>query len=193
MTIKKFGTQAGGKICSCINCSREQTGGGKRLYLSRRGFLCSAFAGAAVALAGAASVRPAFAQSSLTPDEALKELMDGNQRYLSGQLQSLNEDLEILKTKTAEKQEPFAALLSCADSRVPVEFVFDQSIGELFVVRIAGNIATPEIIASLEYGSWAPRSSWCWGTAIAARSRLPSRARRFPARLALFTPPSGRR
>ena len=72
--------------------------------------------------------------------------MDGNQRYVSGQLQSLNEDLAILKAKTAEKQEPFAAMLSCADSRVPVEFVFDQSIGHLFVVRVAGNITTPEII-----------------------------------------------
>ncbi len=78
--------------------------------------------------------------------------MDGNQRYVGGQLQSLNEDLAILKAKTAEKQEPFAAVLSCANSRVPVEFVFDQSIGHLFVVRVAGNVATPEIVASLEYG-----------------------------------------
>ena len=78
--------------------------------------------------------------------------MDGNERYVAGQLQSLNEDLSILKAKTAEKQEPFAAVLSCADSRVPVEFVFDQSIGHLFVVRVAGNITTPEITASLEYG-----------------------------------------
>ena len=58
----------------------------------------------------------------------------------------------MLKAKTAEKQEPFAAVLPCADSRVPVEFVFDQSIGHLFVVRVAGNITTPEITASLEYG-----------------------------------------
>ena len=56
------------------------------------------------------------------------------------------------RANTAEKQEPFAAVLSCADSRVPVEFVFDQSIGQLFVVRVAGNITTPEIVASLEYG-----------------------------------------
>ena len=53
-----------------------------------------------------------------------------------------------------EKQEPFAALLSCADSRVPVELVFDQSIGHLFVVRVAGNVATSrKMIASLEYGA----------------------------------------
>ena len=121
--------------------------------LSRRGFLASTIVGAAV-MAGATVLHmpPAMAQSRLTPDAALKTLMDGNQRYVEGKLQSLNEDLSILKAKTAEKQEPFAAILSCADSRVPVEFVFDQSIGQLFVVRLAGNIATPEVIASLEYG-----------------------------------------
>ena len=118
------------------------------------GFLRNAVASSALILAGATltSARPAIAQSALTPDAALKELMDGNERFVAGQLQSLNEDLAILKAKTAEKQEPFAAILSCADSRVPVEFVFDQSIGRLFVVRVAGNIATPEITASLEYG-----------------------------------------
>ena len=122
--------------------------------LARRGFLRDAIAGSVVVLAGATvtRVRPASAQSALTPDAALKELMDGNERFLAGQLQSLNEDLAILKAKTADKQEPFAAMLSCADSRVPVEFVFDQSIGHLFVVRVAGNVTTPEIIASLEYG-----------------------------------------
>ncbi len=58
----------------------------------------------------------------------------------------------MLKERTVAKQEPFAAILSCADSRVPVELVFDQTIGHLFVARVAGNIVTPEIIASLEYG-----------------------------------------
>jgi Carbonic anhydrase len=117
-------------------------------------FLCNATAGTAVVLAGATFIDalPASAQSKLTHDATLKALMDGNQRYVGGQLQSLDEDLSILKANTAEKQEPFAAVLSCADSRVPVEFVFDQSIGQLFVVRIAGNVTTPEIIASLEYG-----------------------------------------
>src|SRR5665213_2409466 len=51
-----------------------------------------------------------------------------------------------------EKQEPFAAILACADSRLPVELIFDQSIGHLFVARVAGNMMTPEIIGSLEYG-----------------------------------------
>ena len=82
----------------------------------------------------------------------MQELLDGNRRFVEGRLKSFDEDLDILKSKTAEKQEPFAALLSCADSRVPVELVFDQSIGHLFVTRVAGNIAASAMIASLEYG-----------------------------------------
>ncbi len=92
------------------------------------------------------------AQSKLTSDAAMQALLDGNQRFRSNKLTSFEEDLDILKNRTVDKQEPFAAILACADSRVPVELVFDQSIGELFVARIAGNIITPEITGSLEYG-----------------------------------------
>ena len=95
----------------------------------------------------------AQAQTALTSDEALKALMDGNARFTAGRLTSFQEDLTLLAQKTAEKQEPFAAILSCADSRVPVEILFDQTIGHVFVVRVAGNVATPEIIASVEYGA----------------------------------------
>ena len=94
----------------------------------------------------------AAAQTLLSPDAALQQLVDGNARFTEGRMTSFNEDLSILKAKTVEKQEPFAAVLSCADSRVPVELIFDQSIGHLFVTRVAGNIATSELIASLEYG-----------------------------------------
>src|SRR6516164_8137578 len=141
------------EACRCGCSLTEPAGHEKDADLARRGFLCNAIAGTAV-LAGATVIRaqPASAQSVSTPETALKALMDGNQRYVGGQLQALDEDLSILKAKTAEKQEPFAAVLSCADSRVPVEFVFDQSIGQLFVVRVAGNVTTPEIMASLEYG-----------------------------------------
>jgi carbonic anhydrase len=140
--------------CGCDSCSKTQTDHENNADLTRRGFLGNTLAGTVGVLAGftLARTRPASAQSTLTPDEALKALMDGNERYVAGQLQSLNEDLSILKAKTAEKQEPFAAVLSCADSRVPVELIFDQSIGHIFVVRVAGNITTPEITASLEYG-----------------------------------------
>jgi carbonic anhydrase len=88
-----------------------------------------------------------------TPERALQLLVEGNQRFVAQKLISFQEDLDILKAHSEEHQEPFAAVLSCADSRVPVELVFDQSIGHLFVVRVAGNIATPDTIASLEYGA----------------------------------------
>jgi carbonic anhydrase len=91
------------------------------------------------------------AQTNLTPDAALRELMAGNQRFGNNQLKSIDHDLKILKDHTVDKQEPFAAVLACADSRVPVELVFDQTIGHIFVTRVAGNIVTPEITASLEY------------------------------------------
>jgi carbonic anhydrase len=78
--------------------------------------------------------------------------MAGNERFVAGNIASFPEDLKILKAKTANKQEPFAAVLACADSRVPVELIFDQTIGHVFVSRVAGNMVTPEIIASLEYG-----------------------------------------
>ena len=114
--------------------------------------------GAAAAALAAAGVpflgpRQILAQSELTPDAALGELLAGNQRFTAGRPTAHEEDLSILKRHTAEKQEPFAAVLSCADSRVPVEIIFDQSIGHIFVTRIAGNFVTPEIMASLEYGA----------------------------------------
>ena len=126
--------------------------------LSRRRFLGTALAGTAATLVGAASTgflvpEAALAQSPLTPDEALKALLDGNERYIAGRFTSFDEDKQILRDHTVEKQEPYAAVLSCADSRVPVEILFDQSIGHIFVARVAGNMATPEIIASLEYGA----------------------------------------
>ncbi len=94
-----------------------------------------------------------LAQTALGPDAALQELMDGNKRFTTDRRTACDHDLAILKEHTIEKQEPFAAVLSCADSRVPIELVFDQTIGHIFVTRIAGNIATSEIIASLEYGA----------------------------------------
>jgi carbonic anhydrase len=126
--------------------------------LSRRRFLGTAMAGAAASMMGAAALnllvaRPVEAQSKLTPDAALKELLDGNARYVADNLTSFELDLKILREHTVDKQEPFAAVLACADSRVPVELIFDQSIGHLFVARVAGNMITPEIIASLEYGA----------------------------------------
>src|SRR5579862_1225776 len=125
---------------------------------SRRQFLRVTMAGVLGGLVTAggaelATPRSVLAQSKLSPDAAFQALMDGNRRFTSGRMTAFDEDLGILKQNTIEKQEPFAAVLSCADSRVPVELVFDQSIGHIFVTRVAGNIVTSEIIASLEYGA----------------------------------------
>ncbi len=107
---------------------------------------------AGLAVAGAVGAMPGWAQTAHSGEEALRELMAGNERFVAEKLTSFAEDLQILKEKTVSKQEPFAAVLSCADSRVPVEIIFDQSIGHLFVTRVAGNMITPEIVGSLEYG-----------------------------------------
>src|SRR6266481_6436748 len=121
---------------------------------SRRVFFREIAAGAAAAgFAGLTLDLTASAQTTLSPDAALQQLIDGNRRFAEGRMTSFAEDFDILKAKTAEKQEPFAAVLSCADSRVPVELIFDQSIGHIFVARVAGNIATSAMIASLEYGA----------------------------------------
>jgi carbonic anhydrase len=125
---------------------------------SRRKFLQMAVGGAMTGLVTAAGmefVAPSsvLAQSTLTPEMALKELLEGNKRFVAGNLTSFELDLAILRHHTSEKQQPFAALLSCSDSRVPVELIFDQTIGHIFVARNAGNITTSEIIASLEYGA----------------------------------------
>ena len=123
----------------------------------RRQFLRAVVSSTAVGVAaqvGMNLVSPArlSAQSNLSPDAALQEMLAGNQRFAANQLTSVEHDLVVLKERTADKQEPFAAVLSCADSRVPVELVFDQTIGHIFVTRVAGNVVTTEIIASLEYG-----------------------------------------
>jgi len=123
---------------------------------SRRRLLVGGLAGAAASMvAGLELGMPsvARAQTIRSPDDALQTLMDGNRRFVERKLTFYQEDLAVLQQNTAEKQEPFASVLSCADSRVPVELVFDQSIGHVFVNRIAGNIATTEIMASIEYGA----------------------------------------
>jgi carbonic anhydrase len=112
--------------------------------VDRREFLRTSLAGAlALSLGSAREPR------ATSPDSALEQLLAGNRRFVANPLKY--GDLRIRREQTAEEQHPFAAVLSCADSRVPVELIFDQSIGQIFVTRVAGNIVTPEIIASLEY------------------------------------------
>jgi len=87
--------------------------------------------------------------------EALKRLKQGNQRLLSGETKGLGwittQRREEVTEMVRAGQTPFAIILSCADSRVPVEIVFDAGPGELFVVRVAGNVANPASIASIEF------------------------------------------
>ncbi|GIL84608.1 hypothetical protein Vretimale_14577 [Volvox reticuliferus] len=85
-----------------------------------------------------------------TCEQVLQSLLDGNARFLKGNRTHPHQDFTRL-LQISEKQKPMAAILGCADSRVPAEIVFDQGFGDVFVCRIAGNIATAEEIASLEY------------------------------------------
>jgi carbonic anhydrase len=90
-------------------------------------------------------------QAAKTPDEALKRLKDGNARFVAGQ--ALHCDLLEQVRSTATQQAPFAVVLGCIDSRVPPELVFDQQIGAMFVARVAGNIASPDVVGSLEFAT----------------------------------------
>ncbi|MDZ8107608.1 MAG: carbonic anhydrase [Nostoc sp. DedQUE12a] len=87
---------------------------------------------------------------TLSPDAALQKLIDGNQRFIQHKPQYPDQSAARLQ-EVAQAQHPFATILSCADSRVPAEIIFDQGIGDIFDVRLAGNIATPESLGSIEY------------------------------------------
>jgi carbonic anhydrase len=101
---------------------------------------------------GLVSAPAAIAQNNMTPDEALRQLMEGNQRFVARKQKSPHQDVVRL-TEVAKGQKPYAAILGCADSRVPSEIVFDQGLGDLFVCRVAGNIAITEEVGSLEFGT----------------------------------------
>ncbi len=90
------------------------------------------------------------AQKLLTPDQAIEMLKEGNRRFVNNQL--TDKDLAAQVKHGANGQYPFAVILGCIDSRVPAEIVFDQGIGDIFNVRIAGNIINNDILGSIEYG-----------------------------------------
>jgi carbonic anhydrase len=89
-------------------------------------------------------------QPSVAPAEAISKLKEGNGRYTSGNLQHPGQTTER-RTALAKTQHPFATILSCSDSRVPPEIVFDQGLGDLFIVRVAGNVINDEGLGSIEY------------------------------------------
>jgi len=85
-----------------------------------------------------------------TADQALEMLMEGNKRFISGKLEHPNH-CEESRGRLAEGQEPIAVVLTCADSRVPPVDIFDQGLGDIFVLRVAGNIINDQILGSIEY------------------------------------------
>ncbi|NBB60504.1 twin-arginine translocation signal domain-containing protein [Pseudomonas sp. ODNR1LW] len=93
---------------------------------------------------------PPKPKNVISPDEALKRLMEGNQRYVSGNSQT--HDFKDEREALVSGQNPFVAVLSCSDSRIAPEYAFDTARGDLFAVRLAGNFVTDEGLASLEYG-----------------------------------------
>ena len=89
-------------------------------------------------------------QPSVAPSEAILKLKGGNGHYTSGTLQHPGQTAER-RTELANTQHPFATIVSCSDSRVPPEIVFDQGLGDLFIVRVAGNVINDEGLGSIEY------------------------------------------
>ena len=120
---------------------------------SRRNLLGTAVATMGLLLANAAGAKEAKAppkpQNVLTPSASLDRLLKGNARYVAGV--ALRHDFKHEREALAGGQNPYAAILSCADSRIAPEYAFDSARGDLFVCRVAGNFASDETVASLEY------------------------------------------
>ncbi|MET4800592.1 carbonic anhydrase [Bradyrhizobium sp. LB11.1] len=134
----------------CDQCSETMT---DRLTPSRRSAMLLTAAALGTAFGGGAFAKgskpPPKPQNVLSPDAALKRLMEGNARYVDGVAR--RHDFKHEREALAGGQNPFAAVLSCADSRIAPEYAFDTGRGDLFVCRVAGNFAGTETIASLEY------------------------------------------
>jgi carbonic anhydrase len=121
--------------------------------MSRRALCLFAISSAGLLLADRAVAKekksPPKPQNVLSPDASLKRLLEGNSRYVKGV--TLRRDFKPEREALAGGQNPYAAVLSCADSRIAPEYAFDSGRGDLFVCRVAGNFASDEMIASLEY------------------------------------------
>jgi len=87
-----------------------------------------------------------------TPAEALKLLMEGNERFVDGRRLHPHQDADRRTLLAAPVQRPFAVLFGCSDSRLAAEIIFDRGLGDLFVVRTAGHVVGPEVLGSVEYG-----------------------------------------
>ncbi|MSN25708.1 MAG: carbonic anhydrase [Geobacter sp.] len=91
--------------------------------------------------------------AGMTPDEALQKMMDGNKRYVENQMTGSNMCGAATRTSLAKSQKPYAIVLTCSDSRVPPEIIFDKGLGEIFVIRVAGNVPDPIVLGSIEYAA----------------------------------------
>ena len=89
----------------------------------------------------------------ISADDALERLREGNRRFVSGDGGQNISGTQANRAELAEGQNPFAIVLACSDSRVPVEIIFDQGLGDLFVIRVAGNVVAPSQIGSVEYAA----------------------------------------
>jgi carbonic anhydrase len=134
----------------CDKCSENLQ---DQIAPSRRSAILLAASVLGLTLTGAAfakeTKRPPKPQNALSPDAALKRLMQGNARYVEGVTR--RHDFKHEREALVGGQNPFAAILSCADSRIAPEYAFDSGRGDLFVCRVAGNFASDETIASMEY------------------------------------------
>ena len=90
---------------------------------------------------------------AISPDEALNKLMDGNKHYVAGKLTNASRSDAASRKALANSQKPYAIILSCSDSRVPPEIIFDKGLGEIFVIRVAGNVPDPIVLGSIEYAA----------------------------------------
>lgn len=101
-------------------------------------------------IASADAPHHASNQAAVTPAQAMQRLKEGNERFVEQKAPTAQRDASR-REEIAKGQHPFAIVLGCADSRVPPEVVFDQGLGDLFVIRVAGEVAPPEVIGSIEY------------------------------------------
>ncbi len=111
---------------------------------------------AVLATALAATAGMAFASgggTGVSADQALQKLLDGNKRYVESKMSAPDRSDASAREKLAQGQQPYAIILSCSDSRVPPEIIFDQALGEIFVIRVAGNVADPIVLGSIEYAA----------------------------------------
>lgn len=106
-----------------------------------------------VAVAAGLAFASAHGGAEVTPDEALQKLMDGNKRYVEGQMTGTKLCDVTTRTSLAKSQKPYAIILTCSDSRVPPEVIFDKGLGEIFVIRVAGNVPDPVVLGSIEYAA----------------------------------------